>query len=224
MDTSTGKDVSNQILRLTITKFILHEPLLESMDRIETNQKKTKKRSVISRLRKWCKTRAKRRYLLSHSEDKEIAGPYYDDNELVETFSIEEDLDSCCQGLLDQEEESTGFDETPLFVEGQETHSGGIGATQEEDQEDLWDQMIKRPHFARNTTQDSNQASLESLDSLEGSYGDGDDDDSLLTRKISNTARAVYGDLALGAHVHFLRAQTEPHRVHQVQLRSSQEH
>lgn len=195
------------------------------MEKADSDEKKTRKRSVFHRLRKWCKLRAKRRYLLSHTENREIAGPYYDDDELVDTFSVEDDLDSCYQCLLDQEEVTTGFDETPLFVDGPKTTSGDmVETTPEENQEDIWDQMIKRPAVVRKTTQGSNQASLDSLDSLDGSYAEGDDDDSLLTRKISNTARAIYGDMALGAHVHFLRAQTEPHRVRQVQLRSSQDH
>jgi len=178
---------------------------------------KKKKRTLFGRVRRWWARRRKGAYVAHHHEE-ELAnqiGPYTNE-ELVDTFSVEEDLDSCCQGLLANG--SPLFDSSPLLSKGDGSSSNSTAtpelasyATIPVNVEEIPERGVH--NFNRKTTQDSKQASLESLDSLAGSYVDMDDEESLETPKMANTRSPVESDDSLGEHVNFLRVQTQPRPV-----------
>ncbi|KAL7579744.1 hypothetical protein ACA910_021886 [Epithemia clementina (nom. ined.)] len=198
---------------------------------------------LLTRLRHWWKSGTKRKgAYVEHKEDS--PGGHFPSNDIGDTFSVEEDTESCCQVLLKKQDSSEQvFDKSPwLSREGsdrsqqfsREGHSfssstSGIfffkdhfpahGTSESADDAITPSKPIEidenddyyfdgSSRFVRNTTQDSKQASLESLDSLAWSYLE---DESFATPRMANIGEPQRD--ALGEHVHFLRVQTQPRQV-----------
>ena len=197
--------------------------------------KKRKKPGLFVRVRHWWKQGTKRKGdYVEHKED--FVRGHVPNSDVGATFSVEEDLESCCQGLLAKGSPHR-FDKSPLLLIEEQSVSSCASGTLfvnepvPNDKEEIPDSNITNQStpilsreesvpsdvgstnatmFDRRTTQDSNQVSLESLDSLAWSCLE--EEESFATPRMANIGDPPSGD-PLGEHVHFLRVQTQPRRV-----------
>jgi len=180
------------------------------MGKSSTDSSAKKKRTLLARLRSWLTRRRKGAYFAQNHEDHSQSpkGPYTN-SELVDTFSVEEDLDSCCQGLL-YKNGSQCFDSSPLLLKEDSSSNSSVApeyTTSRTVSFGKTTEIRDKRTFDRKNTQGSEQ-SLESLDSLPVSYREGEDEESLATHRVNNTSDAIMKD-----HVHFLRVATQPRQV-----------
>lgn len=149
--------------------------------------------------------------MAQHYHDADLAdpnGPYSNNGELIDTFSVEEDMDSSCQGLLTQDSAPL-FDSSPLLSNDDESAANStstfdlvsFGVT-------VMETTSAPKSLERKTTGESKPASLESLDSIRSHHVD--DEESLETAKVANTAGTNISDAMLGEHVNFLKGHTQP--------------
>ena len=190
-------------------------------------KKKNKSPGLFAKLGHWWKRGLKRKgHYVEHQEDH--IDSLFAKNDVGDTFSVEEDLESCCQGLLGKDSPPT-FDKSPVLSTDGQSSSSCQSSTTGLFPSEPGPRKVTTPsrscsalstppikytdeddNFVRKTTQDSKQASLESVDSLAWSYHE---EESFATPRVANTGEFPSVDSTLGEHVHFLRMQTQPRKV-----------